>query len=70
MNPSRRDVLRQFLRWGALAGLAGGAAALVFRDGSRCRVSETCRRCGFLDRCTLPQARSERAAKQRVGNRR
>jgi len=70
MNPSRREVLRQFLRWGALAGLAGGGAALVFRDGRRCRISETCRLCGLLDRCSLPQARSARAAKVRSGKQR
>ena len=60
-KPSRRETLRDIVRYLALAGLAGTAGALAARrrpapQKETCARRLACARCPLLARCRLPRA--------------
>jgi hypothetical protein len=58
MNPTRRDFLIRYARWGGLAALGAVAARLAWtgRDGACPTAASPCGSCQWLGRCVLPKA--------------
>lgn len=58
MNPTRREFLTRYARWGGLAALGAVTARLVWNGRGTCQSPSPCGACPLFSGCALPKAQA------------